>query len=181
MPKSCFSVDTEIYWEIVSRSLTLITETLLIIDLLLYFKAYDYDICFYIIWFIIKKQNVFFISDIRTWRLSSSMSTWFSITARSSTRTTPTSAEQDTTWGSSSRSDGPNFWSKLTNPALTLLHSSRQPWNSISFVRQSTRTAGPGFTTQKKKKSFGFRWGKVGQVRDQRGASPSVGFASTGI
>lgn len=72
------------------------------------------------------------ISGIKTWRLSSLMSTWCLITVKNSMKTIQTLVELVITWGSSLKSAGRSFWNKQTKRQIL-------PVNPFNFSNWSTR------------------------------------------
>lgn len=76
----------------------------------------------------------FVISGIKTWRLSSLMSTWCLITVKNSMKTIQTLVELVITWGSSLRSAGRSFWNKQTRLLFRF-----SPINPFNFSYRSTR------------------------------------------
>lgn len=80
------------------------------------------------------KVFVFFISGIKTWRLSSLTSTWCLITAKSSMKTIQKLVELVITWGSSLRSAGLSFWNKQTKSLFRF-----SPIKPFNFSYRSTR------------------------------------------
>lgn len=66
-------------------------------------------------------NRFYFISGIKTWRRSSSTSTWCLITVKSSMKTIQRLVELVTTWGSSLRSAGRSFSNRQTKWLVKIL------------------------------------------------------------